>query len=125
MLWDAANGSQYPPKIQDARPLRQTFNDLDQLIGSEPLPSSEFHQLASPDNYCSSLRCACNGHPSSSTELQETFITQETQRAEHGVGVDAQDCSQVSGGRHSFTRSRFSFSDGATDLCGHLFVKSQ
>ena len=66
---------QHPPKIRGARPLRQTFNDLDQLIGSESLPSSEFHQFASSDNYCGPLRCTRDRHTSSSTELKEPFIT--------------------------------------------------
>jgi hypothetical protein len=89
------------------------------------LPSSEVNQLASPDNDSGALRGASYGDSSSPTELQQALIAQETQGTEHGIGVDAQDRSQISGRWHPFSRGCFPLGDSATNFRGHLFVESQ
>jgi len=105
-------------------PSSQTLDDLDQLMRSETLTTSEVHQLASPDNDCRAFRRSGNRHPSSPAELEQTFVPQEPKGTENGIGVDTQDRSEVLGGRHAFAGRSFSVSDGASDLGGHLFVES-
>lgn len=72
-------------KAWDTWPLGQIFDDLDEFIGSESLPSGKVHQLASPNNDSSAFRGARNRHTPSSTELQETFLPQQAQRTEHRI----------------------------------------
>jgi len=76
--WDIPDGWLRPPKGEDACRLLQAFDDLDQLIGAESLPSSELQQLASPNDDRGSFRRTRNCHASSSSELKQALIAQET-----------------------------------------------
>jgi hypothetical protein len=63
-------------------------------------------------------------HASAPTKVEEPFIAQDAQGAQHRVRVHAEHRRQVLGGRQSFAGRRFTGGDGVADLRGHLIVKS-
>lgn len=82
-----------------------------------PLASSELHEIPSPHQDGSTLWCqAGHGDASSTTKLQQTFVAQEPQGSEHGVGVHAEHGRQVTGWGQPLPGRGFPLRDGATNF---------
>ena len=56
-------------------------------------------------------------------QFEQSFIAQDPQSAQHGVGVDVHDSGQVPGGRDALAGPRLAVGDRAADLCGNLVMK--
>ena len=66
---------------------------------------------------------ADHGDAAAAFELQESFVAQQPQGAEDGVGVDVEDGGEVLGRGEAFAGLGFSVGDGAADLGGDLLVQ--
>jgi hypothetical protein len=86
---------------------------------------SEVNEILNALEHCTALRSAGDSDSSSTAELKKAFVSQEAEGSQHRIGVDAEDCGQVPRWGHALAGGCFSFSDGAPNLCGHLFVESQ
>jgi DNA-binding beta-propeller fold protein YncE len=60
---------------------------------------------------------------SSAAELEDTLVSKDPKRAQHGVAVDIQDGRHVVGGRQSLTGTNIAVGNVPADLRGHLVMK--
>jgi hypothetical protein len=67
--------------------------------------------------------CAGDGDAAAAAEFEESFVAEEPEGAEDGVGVDVEDRGEVFGGWQAFSGFGFSVGDGAADFGGDLFVE--
>jgi hypothetical protein len=67
--------------------------------------------------------CAGYGDAVAAAEFEESFVAEESECAEDGVGVDVEDGGEVFGGWQAFSGFGFSVGDGAADFGGDLFVE--
>ena len=74
------------------------------------------------------MTAPCSGVPA--TEMprprrnsEQSFVAEEAQGAQHGVGVDAEHGGEVFGGGEAFAGLGFALGDGAADLGGDLLVE--
>jgi hypothetical protein len=69
------------------------------------------------------LRGAGDCDPSSAAEIEQSLLTQATQRPEHGVRVYPDDRRQVLSGRQPLAGRRLAIGDRASDLGSHALVE--
>ena len=69
------------------------------------------------------VRGSGHGDATAAAELEQSLVAQYAQRAEHGVGVDADDGGQIFGGRETLARTGFTVGDRASDLRGDLLMQ--
>src|SRR5579875_2106620 len=84
------------------------------------MAAAEGHQLPRLFEHRSPLGRAGHARATASTELEQALITQQAQRTQHGVGVDAQLSREIARRRKPFTRSGLTVQDRAPDGAGHL-----
>jgi hypothetical protein len=76
---------------------RETLDDLDDLLTSVALESTELDQLADTLHDDTLLRSPCHRDAAATLEVEETFLTEEMQGPQHGVLVHAEDACHVFG----------------------------
>ena len=102
---------------------RETLDDLDDLLTSVALESTELDQLADTLHDDTMLRSPCHRDAAATLEVEETFLTEEMQGPQHGVLVHAEDGCHVFGQRKALSGSSFSLGDGPADFGRHLIMK--
>lgn len=103
----------------------QALDDSDHFIGAKPLTTGEVQELSGFGNDGTTLWRARHADASSPTEFEKPFVAQNAQRPQHGIGVDAEDRSEVFGRRQPLAWPRFTLGNGAPDFAGHLFVERE
>jgi hypothetical protein len=99
------------------------LDDLDQLVQAVALTARELDKLPRSLDDCTTLGRPRNRDATSTSELQQSLVPQQPERPQDGVGVDAEDGSEVLGRREALSRLRFPLGDCPTDLAGHLLVQ--
>jgi photosystem II stability/assembly factor-like uncharacterized protein len=66
---------------------------------------------------------AGDGDAAAAAEVEEAFVAELAEGAQDGVGVDAENGGEVSGGWQSFAGFGFAVGDGAADLASDLIVQ--
>ena len=69
------------------------------------------------------FRGAGHADAAAAAELEHAFIAEQSQGAEHGIGVHAQHCGQILGRGEPFTGLGLAVGDGAADLACDLLVE--
>jgi hypothetical protein len=103
--------------------LADLLDDLDEVVGLVTLPAGKVEELSDLFDDGALLGGSGDGDAASAAELEEAFVSELAERAEDGVGVDAEDGGEVAGGWESFARFGFAGGDRAPDLAGDLFVQ--
>jgi hypothetical protein len=101
----------------------EVLDDLNQLVRPISVAAGEVDQLLRSLDDSPAFGCSRNGDATSTTELQQSLVSEQPQRAEHGVGVDAEDGGEVFRGRKAFTGLRLSLRNSAAELGGDLLVQ--
>ena len=101
--------------------LADCLNDLDQFVERVALSAGELDEVSCLLDDCALFGSGGDGDAASSAELEQAFVAEGTEGAQHGVRVDAHDGGKVSGWWQSFAWFGFTVCDGATDCCGGLF----
>ena len=102
---------------------RQSLDEGYQLVTSiAPLPCKlqDFVELRDD---CTLLRCPRNPDRPTSSHLKQSFGTQEAQRSQNRIGIDAEHRRQVFGLRNLLSRQRLAIRHGSSDLRCDLFVQ--
>ncbi len=108
---------------RQSRALRKVFDDPGELVGSVAVEAGEVEEVLGASDDSTALRCAGDGDAVASSKLEQAFVAQHPQGAEHGVGVDAENGREVFAGRKAFSRLRLTLCDRATDLSSDLLVE--
>jgi hypothetical protein len=101
------------------------LDDLDQLVDAVALPARELDELACACHDRTPFPRACDRGTATAAELEQTFVAQCTQRAQHGIRVDPENGGEVTRGRESLACLRLAFGDRAAELGGDLFVQAE
>ena len=104
--------------------LRQSLNDGDQFLTSQPMVPSELKQIPRSRDHGAPGGCrARDGDAAPAAELDEPFVSELPKRTEDGIGVDTEDRGQIPGRREPFARPGFAISQSPADLGCHLLVE--
>ncbi len=103
--------------------LRESSQDLDELAALVSLLPCELEQLRRFRQDHALLRGPGDGDAAPTPELEEAFGAQDTQGAEDGVRVHAEDRCEITGGRKSLAWPCLAFGDRPADGCGDLKVQ--
>ena len=87
------------------------------------LLTSKLHELLCARTYKAAFRNTGHGHASSTLELENSLITQLMEGPENGVGVHAQDGSEVLCGREPLSSTRFTIGKRSSYLSRDLLMK--
>jgi hypothetical protein len=121
-LTDKGTGSSPAnPGIHDL--LRKTLDDGDHVVTTESESASLRQQLLGlrPDD--ASLGLTRNRNATTAAKLENTLVSQDAKRPQHGVAVDAQDRCHVVGGRQTLAGTDIAVCDVATDLRSDLVMQ--
>jgi Tol biopolymer transport system component len=99
------------------------FDDLDQLVEAIALLAGEVDELFCSLDDGAAFGCPGDRDAPSASELEQSLVAQEAERAENGVGVDVEDGGEVFGGGEALAGLCFSVGDRAADLGGDLLVE--
>jgi hypothetical protein len=97
----------------------------DQLVAMVAMAPAELEEVLHPRQDGATLGRAGHGDGPSTAEFNEPLFSQETQCAEHGVGIHPEHCGEVLGLRDPFTRTGFSLGDRSSNIGGHLFMEGR
>ena len=89
---------------------------MDQFVGSVALAAGEVEEVFGLFDDGALLGGAGDGDAAAAAEFEQAFVAELAERAEDGVGVDAEDGGEVFGGWQSFAGFGFAVGDGAADL---------
>ena len=103
--------------------LRECLHHRQEFLSSVTLRPGELEKLLQSGNNCSTLWRTRNDDGSTSAQLQEPLVSEDTQGPQNGIGVDAKDGSEIPGLRNPISGVGFAISDGAADLGGDLIVE--
>ena len=101
----------------------ELLDDLDEFVGFVALCAGVVEEIFGAFDDGALFGCAGDGDAAAAAELEQAFVAELAEGAEDGVGVDAEDGGEVSGGREPFAGLGFAVGDGAADLGGDLFVQ--
>lgn len=101
----------------------EALDDLDQLSGVVSVRSGEGDEFASARRDRTAIGCASDGDAAAAAELEESFVSERPQGAQHGVCVHADYRRQVLGWWESLAGLGLALGDRATDLGGDLLVQ--
>lgn len=96
---------------------------MNELIWPIALRPGEGQELASLGSHSASLGGAGNGHPAAAAEVEQSLITEDSQRPQHRIGIDAENGCQISSGREALARLCLAVGDRPADLGGDLIVQ--
>jgi hypothetical protein len=100
--------------------LADALDDLDQLVSAVALLTSEADKLTGTSKDGPALGSPRHVDSASASELQQPLVSEQAERAEHGVRVHAKHRGEVTGRRQSFTGLCLAVGDSATNLGGDL-----
>jgi hypothetical protein len=104
---------------------RKTLEQCDEVLPAKATPAPEFDELFHALNDLGALRRACHSYAAAAPHFEETLITQEMQRLEDRVRVDAQHGGEVLRLGHSLSGLCFPFEDGTAQFDRDLFVEER
>src|SRR5215468_7105424 len=86
-----------------ARPgrLAELLDDVDQFVGFVAVLAGELDERSCLFDDSAVLWCAGDGDAPAAAELEQALVAELAQRSQDGVGVDAEDVSEVLGGWES------------------------
>jgi len=93
-------------------------DDFDQFVERVALLAGELDEVSCLLDNCALLGSGGDGDAAPSAELEQAFVAEGTESAQHGVRVDAHDGGKISGWWQSFAWFGFTVCDGTTDRCG-------
>ena len=99
------------------------MDDFDEFGAVVAALAAELDELGCFCEQGAALGCAGDADAVSRAELEESFVAQQPQGAQHGVGVDVHDGCEMARGWEAFTGFGFAVGDRAADLCGDLVVQ--
>jgi hypothetical protein len=67
----------------------EIFDDLDELSGFVAVLAGEIEEIASARGDRTAIGCARDCDAATAAELEQSFVSECPQRAQHGVGIDA------------------------------------
>jgi len=110
-----------------ARPdeLGDIFDDLNEFVAPVAVAPGELHKFAGAGKDRTPVRGPDDGDSPPAAELQQSLISQQPQRPQHGVAVHGQHGGQVPCGRKLLTRAHLAVGDGPADLRAHLIMEGQ
>jgi len=88
-----------PSCVAAFRSTSDALDDPDELVDLVAVLAREADELARSGRDRAALGAAGNRDPAAAPELEQAFVTQNAQRAERGVCVDAEDGREVARGR--------------------------
>src|SRR5581483_11454180 len=107
-----------------ARPLLANRpDDVDELVGSVAVRAREADELPRALDDRAALGGAGDGDTAAAAELEQAFVAKRAERAQDGVGVDAEDSREVAGRRQPLARPGLAVRDRAADLGRDLLVE--
>ena len=101
--------------------LADVLDDLDELVQPITLQACERDELLRALHDCATLRRPDDGDAPTASKLEQAFVPQQAERAEHRIRVDVEDGREVLGGRQALARLRLAIRDRAADLTRDLF----
>ena len=101
--------------------LADVLDDLDELVQPIALPTCELNELLRALHDCATLRRTDDRDAPTASKLEQAFVPQQTECAEHSVRVDVEDGCEVLRGRKALTRLRLAIRVCAKDLTRDLF----
>jgi len=100
--------------------LADVLDDLDELVQPIALPTCELNELLRALHDCATLGCPEDRDAPTASKLEQAFVPQQTERAEHRIRVDVEDGREVLCGRQARARLRLAIRDRAADLTRYL-----
>jgi len=99
------------------------LDDLDQLVDAIPLPAREADEVAGSSDDRASLGRSGDVDAAAAPELEQAFVAQVAECAEHGVRVHTEDGRKIACRRQTFARRRLAVGDRPSNFGGNLPVK--
>jgi hypothetical protein len=103
--------------------LRERLHHRQEFVTSIALRPGELEKLLQLGNNSPTLWRTGDDDGSSTAKLQEPFISKDTECAQHSIGVDPKDGSEILGLRDPISRVGLAVGDGTADLRGNLIVE--
>ena len=107
----------------DTVEVQHLADDLDEFVGAVAVLAGVVDEFAGFLDDGAVFGCAGDGDAAAAAEFEESFVAEESEGAEDGVGVDLEDGGEVFGRWEAFAGFGFSVGDGAADFGGDLFVE--
>lgn len=105
------------------RCLADGLDELDQLIQSVSVLPRQSDQLSGARYDDCALRARTYRDPTATAEFDQALGTDNAERPQHGVRVNAKHGCQIARRREPFARSGLAFGDGTAQLRRHLVVE--
>jgi hypothetical protein len=99
------------------------LDDLDEFVGAVAVLAGVVDEFAGLLKDGAAFGGTGDGDAAAAAEFEESFVAEQPEGAQHGVGVDVEDGGEVFGGWQAFTGFGFTVGDGAADFGGDLFVE--
>ena len=96
--------------------------ELNHLVTLEALPTSEVEQFIDSTDHRPALRCSDDPHATSTSEVEQSFVAQLVECADHRVLVDLEDCRKIDGRWQTFTLYDLTLGDCSANLRRHLLI---
>ena len=106
-----------------ARSSRESLEDLDELVGPIALGACEAKQLPRSLDDGAALGGAADGYPAAAAKLEQAFVSELPEGAQHGVRVDAEYSGEVLRRWQTLSRAGFAVGDRASNLGRDLFME--
>src|SRR5581483_1680383 len=116
----ASAPGRHPPRVPQSSEL---LDDVDELVGLVAVRACVVEELFCFFDEDTLLGRAGDGDAAAAPELEEAFVPELAEGAEHGVGVDAENVGEVFRGREPLAGLCLAVGDCTADLAGDLLVQ--